>query len=153
MAKLSKAKKLWREIDARIQFYEPEQLRQFFAAAAKFLIKSNHWDDSHPTTKFDKEAVIKSFHEGFEQFSRKEMLGRKRVKQGEKDFLELLQKASGWGGKDLRRRVAKRKLTKLRDRMKKRFHRFMRKEKQPLRGLRFYDKVMRTKYMTRKGKK
>ncbi|HTC48455.1 MAG TPA: TIR domain-containing protein [Candidatus Aquilonibacter sp.] len=144
-------KTVWRQIDARLEFYGADELRQFFAAAAKFLIRSDHWDEEHPRTAFDDDPVIRSFHNGFQQFSKKEMLGGGTTHLIEADLLQLLKRASGWDGKDLNRRLAKKKLTKLRHQMQRLFVRIISSEKRPLRGLKFYEHVIRTNYLS-KGK-
>jgi hypothetical protein len=150
--KSSKTERLRLSIQARVQFYGLDELRQFFAAAAKFLITRDHWDDPHPTTAFDNDAVIRAFHEGFEQFSRADMLVGKHVSEIDATFNELLKQASGWNGADLNFRVAKRKLTRLRQLMQ-RFIRSRGNEEQPLRGLRFYEKTIRTKYLAKTNQK
>jgi hypothetical protein len=149
MPNSSKANKLWNRVDARIQFYGPDDLRRFFSASAKFLITQDHWDDTRPPTRFDRDPIISVFHEGFTQFSSREMLGDPSTAAAEAKFVQLLRQASGWGGKSLQARVAKRKLTQLRRRMKKRFLRYMKNGDQPLRGLSFYDHVIRTEYLNK----
>ena len=168
MARLSKAKQRWQGIEAGIQAYELNDLRQFFAAAAKFLIESKHWNDEHPSTRFDNSPTVGAFHDGFDQFSREKMLGigNEHAESDEANLLDLLKQASEWNGKPLNRRVAGRKLTKLRHRLKKFFMRFMhvvRYEEgsseliavgngngSPSKGLRFYESVIRTKYLMKK---
>jgi hypothetical protein len=146
MVKPSKSAQLRRKIDQRVQFYGLDALRQFFSAAAKFLIKPDYWDDAHPTTEFDGDPVIQAFHEGFKQFSRADMLDGNHLSETELEFIDLLRQASGWKGTGLHFRVAKRRLTRLRQLMQK-FLRSGENTEQPLRGLRFYDKVIRTKYL------
>jgi hypothetical protein len=146
MMKPSKTERLRRNIHARVQFYGLDELRQFFAAAAKFLIARENWDDSHPITGFDNDSVIRAFHEGFGQFTKADMLGAKQLTETEATFIRLLRDAAGWSGTDLNFRIAKRKLTRLRQLMQ-RFLRSSRHHEQPLRGLRFYDKAIRNKYL------
>lgn len=128
MKRPSKAKLRWQTIEAGIQAFELNEFRQFYAAAAKFLIDSVHWDDSHPETEFDENVVVKQFHAGFDQFSKGKMLGLEehRIGTAEANLLELLKQASEWDGKKLHRRVAGRKLTRLRQRLKKSLLRFCR---------------------------
>jgi hypothetical protein len=148
MVRPSKSQKLWQQIDVRIQAYGPDELRQFFSAAAKFLIDSEYWNDEHPKTEFDKEGVVKAFHQGFVEFSKEGMLAGTSHGGKDTDLIQLLRKASGRGRNNLKRRVAKSKLSMLRSRMQARFQHLMRQESQPLRGLRFYEKVIRKKYLT-----
>src|SRR5437879_300578 len=121
MAKLSKQKAIRQFIDTKIQFYELDELRQFFAAAAKFLIEQRYWDDRHPKTEFDNDSVIQAFHAGFEQFPREKMrLHMNGIMAQEAELIDLLKKASGWTGSNLKWPVAKKRLTRLRSEMKRR---------------------------------
>ena len=147
MPKRPRLRTHWDIVHPRIEFYPPDQLRQFFAASAKFLIKRRYWDDQPPRTGFDHEASIRTFHEGFVQFSKEEMLCRRQASHNGSDFITLLKRASGWAGQDFHRRVAKRKLTRLRKEIKKRLKRHASIEEQPLRGLIFYERVIRKMYL------
>jgi hypothetical protein len=145
MIKVSPASKRWLEVDARIQFFPEDELRQFFAAAAKFLIDSRHWDDRHPVTPFDERTEVRSFHKGFEQFPAERMRVRPAQTGEDGMLLDALRKASEFEDKPLRRRVAKKKLRKLRKRLHKRLAR-LDSTPRAFRGLRFYEGVLRQRY-------
>jgi hypothetical protein len=146
MRNQTKAQKLWKKIDGRIQEYDPIGLRQFYAASAKFLIPRNHWDDPAPATGFDSDPTVLAFHGGFLQFSQQEMLGDVDVSRI-LEYIKVLRQASGWGGKDLKSRTAKKKLTCLSRRMAKRFQHLIRNQENPLDRLDLYDGVLREKYL------
>lgn len=144
--KISKVKRRWQWIDAALQHYDSPQIREFFSAAAKFLIPHEHWDDRHPETRFDADANIQAFHRGFESFSKSDMKATRKAKEKTSDLLPLLKSAAD--AKDnLRRRDAKSKLGDLRRRMHKRLKKYSRREKQPVRGLRFYEKTLKKNYL------
>lgn len=133
----------WDSIYARLQFYDGDYLRQFFAASAKFLIDPHCWDDRHPRTEFDDRAEVKAFHAGFEQLSAAQMRASVPLDAELAMFRRLLVDATGFHAKAPGRRVAKRKLGNLRDRVRRAF----RKSHESQRGLRFYESVLRSTYM------
>jgi hypothetical protein len=134
---------VWGSIYARLQFYDRDHLRQFFAAAAKFLIDPRCWDDRHPGTDFDHRPEVQAFHAGFEQLSAAQMRASTALDAEVAAFRRLLIDASGFHGKGLNRRVAKRKLGDLRDRVRRAF----RDSRESQRGLRVYEDVIRSTYL------
>lgn len=148
-----------KEIRAKTQGYDANASRQFFAAAAKYLIHSRHWDDEHPETPFDANPSVQAFHEGFKQFTGKEMRYIEEVSAVQRELIELLREASGWKGRDIQWKTAKKRLTKLRKEIKGWLQKsavgasnsLESSEERPLRGLVFYDGVIRKKYLTAKS--
>lgn len=144
--RMSTSKKRWTAIDALLQHFESEELRKFFGAAIKFLIRPADWKDRHPTSPFESDPVVRSFHLGFDTFFEKEMRGLGSLPMEDQVFLELIRRAAN-PSRRWSRRVAKRKSTRLRKMMWKRFTQYIPEATDRVRGLRHYEELVRTKYL------
>ena len=158
--RISKVQKVWAKVEAELQAYPLDSQREFFAAAAKFLIDPSHWNDLHPVTPYDGRPEIESFHAGFVQYSAGQMSGLRSatVTDSEKAVLLLLKRAVGWRGHKIDRIVAIGKLRTFRHRMLKRFSDLRDSDEfylleapgrklKTLKGLRVYEVIIRDKYL------
>lgn len=147
--KMTLSQKRWQRIDAALQWYDPNQLRTFFSASAKFLINPKSWDDSPPRTDFDDNLIIQDFHRGFGSFSADTMRGgRDGASVEHTNLVSLLRSASDWNGGVLSLKRRKKRLTMLRKQMAKRFKKYIRVDK-PCQGLVLYATVIKRKYMSK----
>jgi hypothetical protein len=139
----------WLPIDAVLQHFEVDELRKFFGAAIKFLIQCEHWDDRHPASIFDAEPVISRYHEGFDTFFSAEMRGEADLPNEDKALLSILRRAANPPSRRSSRRTVKRKSTQLRKEIQKRFLRYFPQLPGSVRGLRFYEGLIRSTYINR----
>lgn len=128
-----------------IEHLDVNLMRNFFGSAIKFLIPKESWDDQHPTSEFDSEPSVAAFHTGFDTFSAAEMTGAAKLPQEDSNLLTLVRTAAN-PGRRWSKRVAKRKSTRLRKEMKKRFLLYIHTTEEPMRGLRYYERLIREKY-------
>jgi hypothetical protein len=136
----------WSAIDAILQHFGTIELRKFFASSVKFLIPPTFWGDQHPKSEFDDDPAINSFHKGFDDLSKDEMRGEAESSAEDKALINLIRRAANPSHRSWSKRVAGRKTTRLRREMQKRFVKYSGNEKGSLRGLRFYESLIRSTY-------
>jgi len=134
------------EIDAQIRYFPAHEFRKFYAAAAKFLIPSRNWNDRHPVSAFDHEAIVGSFHAGFDTYFEPQMRGHAALPAADRILLSLIRKAANPPTKRWSKRDAGKKMTRLTCEIKKRFNQYIPRNQAPIHRLSDYEHLVRHAY-------